>query len=317
MNAQIVPGLNVTNSETFEIGSHKDDVARLQGTPYRIAVPTPRTTTALRKDREERRASREFAREVGLRWDPQDHAHMGKYSKDEDPDRETWYYEGGVVELSIATGRVTAWDNQDGSLKAQARWAERDKEWKGEEHFTFDSTQSDVKRVQGEPLRESREGTHDKTWHYGTDLLSSEVEFLQGRVVAWSKGKEELKVRAVPGPNVTTGPTFQLGSHKDDVIRLQGTPRGISAMKSPLSLQHGGGFEKWRYGGADVSLSISGHVIDWSNPEGILKVQGIRPERKLPRDYGSSPAKVPGCLTTVVGLGLVVVTVILSAMLFT
>ena len=38
-------------------------------------------------------------------------------SGDDDSDLETWRFSGGTVEFSVSTGRVTAFDNKDGSLK--------------------------------------------------------------------------------------------------------------------------------------------------------------------------------------------------------
>ena len=305
LNVRIVPGLNVTTSETFSIGSHKDDVVRLQETPYRISVPSRRTSASIQEERENRRFHQEVMREIGKPLDPDGETPIGRY--DEDPDRETWYYEGGVVEFSIATSRVTAWDNQDGSLKAIARWPEREEEWDGEVYFTTDSTQGDVRRAQGGPHRQTMDPTGIEVWSYGKGRTPSQVNFSQGRVVAWSNWTATpLKVRIVPGTNVTSSPYFSLGFHKDDVVRLQGTPRSISALKDPFALKHGGGYETWWFGSSRISLSISGYVIDWNNPEGELKVRGIRPDRKLPRNHRYFPSQTRGG-TTLVVLGLAIV----------
>ncbi len=119
LTVRLVPGPNATTSESFSIGSHKDDVARLQGTPYRVTVPTPRTAAAIREERENRKFLRELDKELGKPPNPEDSEPVGKYSEGDDPDLETWYYNGGIVELSIATSRVTAWENKDGVLKVE------------------------------------------------------------------------------------------------------------------------------------------------------------------------------------------------------
>ena len=52
---------------------------------------------------------------------------------------------------------------------------------------------------------------------------------------------------------------FTQGSHKDDVIRLQGTPDSIQRYE-PL------GYEVWEYGDAKVEISIrDGRVLKWDN----------------------------------------------------
>ncbi len=280
LNVRIVPGLNVTTSESFSIGSHKDDVARLQGTPSRVTVPTPRTAAAIREEREHRKYMRELDRELGKPANPEDSEPVGKFSEGEDPDRETWHFTGGIVEFSIKTGRVVAWETQDGALKVQQ--PERDVEWTGEEYFTLGSNESTVKRVQGEPSSKIKKPLGTEIWRYRHH--HDKVEFMGGRVLGWSNIGRNLKVRVVPGPNITSSPIFSLGSYKDDVARLQGTPHGIDADKTPDAIRHGRDYEVWHYRGGNltfggsVTFSTSGRVIDWSNPEGVLKVHEIRPD---------------------------------------
>ena len=79
-----------------------------------------------------------------------------------------------------------------------------------------------------------------------------------------------MKVRLVPGPNVTTSRLFSLGSHKDDVARLQKTP--------PFSIHIASGRETWLFSGGSVDFSISSsRVIYYENTDGSLECQGIRP----------------------------------------
>ena len=68
------------------------------------------------------------------------------------------------------------------------------------------------------------------------------------------------------GNNATTATTFTQGSHKDDVLRLQGTPDSIQRYEAL-------GHEVWDYGSATVDISIrDGWVLKWSNSGGRLKV---------------------------------------------
>ena len=134
--------------------------------------------------------------------------------------------------------------------------------------------------------------------------LVSKVEFKSGRVLAWSNSHGDLKVRLVPGPKVTSKPLLSLGSHKDDVVRLQGTPRSITAYRAPSGMP--GGFDFWSFGGGSVHFSSSGRVIDWENNEGSLKVLGIRPDPELAENLRSADramtAQGCGSLMSILGL---------------
>ena len=236
------PGPNVTTSSFFTIDSHKDDVARLQGTPLRLTKE----------------------------WDakiPDDALKPMRYFYT----GESWQYPGGTVEFSISTRRVTAWDNRDGSLKAQKRWEEPDTERKETGFFTLGSTKKEVERIQGKAVTKTKLPRGIEEWRYDGRSMSI-VEFKSGRVQGWTDISRNLKVGLVPGPNATSQPSFSSGSHKDDVARLQTVP--------PFSIHVVRSLDKetWLFSGGSVTFShSSGRVIDYENNEGSLKAQGIRP----------------------------------------
>ena len=68
------------------------------------------------------------------------------------------------------------------------------------------------------------------TWQYG----ASSVKFSTraNEVLEWTN-HGNLRVYVAPGLNTTTGSHFTLGSHKDDVLRVQGTPDSISRYDTP------------------------------------------------------------------------------------
>ncbi len=240
LKIELVPGPNVTTSSFFTIDSHKDDVARLQRTPHRIDIEW----------------GFEFRNERDL---------TGRSFQI----RETWHFSGGTVEFSISTGRVTAWDNKDGSLKAQRQWPEYEAGLTGTNFFATGSGKPEVIKIQGKPISTEKWIEGSERWDYGN---RNEVEFKSGRVQAWTNIDGSLKVRLVPDPNATTSRLFSLGSHKDDVARLQKTP--------PLSIHisRTADRETWLFSGGSVDFSISsGRVIFYENIDGSLKCQGIRP----------------------------------------
>ena len=248
-NFRMVPGPNATSSSFFSVDSHKDDIVRLQGTPYRIDTEW----------------GFEFKNERDF---------YGRNFKI----RETWRFSGGTVEFSISPGRVTAWDNRDGSLKGQARHVHRESEWVGDDFFTVGSTKKDVQRIQGRPTQITKAPYGgEETWMYGsmTSLVRSEVTFYRGRVRGWSNYEEGLKVRLVPRPNVTSRPVISIFTHKDDVIRLQETPTSIFINPS-------GDRELWSFssdGRIEFSLPY-GRIINYENNDGSLKARGIRPQTR-------------------------------------
>ena len=84
----MVPGPNAITSSSFSINSHKDDVARLEGTPYRVTAPIRQTRASLQ---EERRSNRE----LGIKPDEDDEVIEDNISGlNNEDDRETWYFPG-------------------------------------------------------------------------------------------------------------------------------------------------------------------------------------------------------------------------------
>lgn len=82
--------------------------------------------------------------------------------------------------------------------------------------FTLGSSRQQVLEAQGKPTR-----SDDLVWEYG----SSKVFFQSGRVVTWySAPTARLKVRLDPAGPVAAKSYFTVGSTKDEVLAVQGTP---------------------------------------------------------------------------------------------
>ena len=68
-----------------------------------------------------------------------------------------------------------------------------------------------------------------------------------------------------PEANVTDSAFFTLGSHLDDVLRIQGTPSSINQYSD---------HEVWWYGLSTIDISLrDGRVTEWNNIRGNLKVR--------------------------------------------
>ena len=98
--------------------------------------------------------------------------------------------------------------------------------------------------------------------YYGT----SNVKIVGSRVRSWSDNGN-LKVRLVAGRNTSASSYFTVGSHVDDVIRLQGTPSDIIGSITRGTLY---------YGTSNVKIEGS-RVRSWSD-NGNLKVR-LAPRR--------------------------------------
>ncbi len=319
LKARLEPGPNATSVQLFAIGSHKDDVARLQGTPDSIRSPSRYTQAEIRSQRQEaRQEAREIAKILGEKYEPKSEIEDSLDSNWEK--RETWTYPDGTVEFALATGRVTAWADDGIAFNVERQPASFDEGWPGPDFFTLGSTMEEVRKVQGNPVDTSGGYSSIRnpyTWKYGDILEYVEFEYSSKKVQGWQNRYGRLKVKAIPGTTVATDPEFSLGSDEAHVIRLHGTPKSIVVSSTYDD-------EEWTYsGGSVVFQSSTGRVIYWENPQGRLKVRGIRPEGRIqrtPRERKENQGKTGGessglgCLGIVAG-GVIILPIILGAII--
>ena len=187
----LVPGPNITTATSFRIGSHKDDIARLEGTPYRVSAPLRRTRASLQRERRENR-------ELGIRPNPDEEIIDDNISGlNDDSDRETWYFQGGTVEISVCTGRVTAWGSLDDSFNAAGRTGSLHGFGAVDgEYFGIGSTKDQVSRIQGPPpSTRAREIIGEEDWHYPGGTVKFESG--SGRVIYWENRDNSLMTRGI------------------------------------------------------------------------------------------------------------------------
>ena len=81
----------------------------------------------------------------------------------------------------------------------------------------------------------------------------------------------ELRVRLTPGNRSTKALYYTRGSHQDDVLRLQGTPRSVKFTTESEKI--------WLYGSSTVTIDRKTEkVISWDNTSNNLKI-GTQPRR--------------------------------------
>lgn len=130
---------------------------------------------------------------------------------------QTWVY--GLSEVQFRDGRVSRYDNFDGSLRV-SMGPGRDPVPDEGDFFTLGSSQDDVLLVQGNPTK-----VEGNKWYFGF----SQVRFKDGRVEDFDNYFGNLKVRMAPSEASlkTTPGYFTIGSTPDQVLAVQGTPTKI------------------------------------------------------------------------------------------
>ena len=186
---------------------------------------------------------------------------------------------GPEVSIDLRTRQVVGWDdNYDRNLKVKI---EPGANTTGKPYFTVGSHQDDVVRLEGTPHEIEIDGLREKWWYSDGRILATVIiDQSDRRVVGWSNNGK-LTVQMVPGDHVTRSTHFTLGSHRDDVLRLQGTPDKVDFREQD---------EIWTYTDSWWSPDESWVVIDRSND----KVFGWYKSRiYIPYYYAGDRDRIP------------------------
>ena len=164
----------------------------------------------------------------------------------------------GTSDVFFENGRVKSW--YDGFPKLRAKLFPTS-QVERREFFTVGSTKDEVLAVQGTPSQ-----FNDSAYHYGT----SDVFFEKDRVKSWYDGFPKLKAKLLPSAQVERRDFFTIGSTKDEVLAVQGTPSQFTD-------------SAFHYGTSDVFFE-KGRVKSWYD--------GF-PKLKARMNTGSQPSKQP------------------------
>lgn len=159
---------------------------------------------------------------------------------------QTWIY--GLSEVHFTNGRVSRFNNFDGSLHIQMLPGSSG-DHNPPDHITLGSSEDEVLLVQGTPTR-----VEGDRWFYGF----AEVKFKKGNLVEYDNYFGALKMKIQPNslPSDPSG-NFTIGSSPDEVLTVQGTPTAI----------HG---NRWSYNFSSV-IFRDGKVISVVNSEKSLR----------------------------------------------
>ncbi|MBK9165366.1 MAG: DnaJ domain-containing protein [Acidobacteria bacterium] len=119
----------------------------------------------------------------------------------------------GYSSVSFQNDRVSGWSNISKNLRVRMISYSPS----SENYFTLGSTRADVVKIQGTP-----DSIIGNSYGYGY----SSITFQGNSVVGWSNISKNLKVRMLSNSEMSLN-QFTIGSSKDDVIRVQGTPDSI------------------------------------------------------------------------------------------
>ncbi|MBT8036665.1 MAG: hypothetical protein KJO21_03885 [Verrucomicrobiae bacterium] len=295
LKVSFAAGRNITQATRYTRGSHKDDVLRLQGTPdginryealgyesWKYGWSTVKISTRNERVLEwQNKGNLKVSLTAGKNITQATYYTRGSHKDDvlrlqgtpENINRykalgyESWKYGWSTVKISTRNDRVLEWQNQ-GNLKVRLAAGRNITQ---ATRYTRGSHKDDVLRLQGTPGNINRyEALGYESWKYGWSTVK--ISTRNDRVLEW-QNKGNLKVGFAAGRNITQAIQYTHGSHKDDVLRLQGTPDGINRYKAL-------GYETWTYGNSRVKISIlSAKVLDYAD-NGTLKV---KPMKSLPK----------------------------------
>ena len=206
-----------TQSRYITVGAHRDDVLRLQGTPSSWSTI---------------------------------------YNE------ETLQYGIDTITIDKRTKTVTEWTNLTGSLRVRLRPGNQTTQSR---YITVGTHRDDVLRLQGTPSSWSTI-YNEETLQYGIDTIT--IDKRTKTVTEWTNLTGSLRVRLRPGNQTTQSRYITVGTHRDDVLRLQGTPSSWSTIYNEETLQ---------YGIDTITIDKrTKTVTEWTNLTGSLKVR-LRP----------------------------------------
>jgi len=145
----------------------------------------------------------------------------------------------------------------------------------GSASFTVEagSSRTDVIRILGAPISIERRTVHrEELWYY-SDLI---VTFSADTDIVIRVGQAGAENNRGVDPGRDTPETWSIGSHKDDVARIQGSPARIERLREA-------GQEVWHFGESTVTFSVATDlVVGWDDSGSNLRASpptNLQPSR--------------------------------------
>lgn len=176
--------------------------------------------------------------------------------------QEVLYYGNSSVELT--NGSVSHYRDVDGKFRISVRPPEARLISGNTNVWTIGSSREDVFRIQGTPSRVERYAVpNEDILYYG----SSSIMLVDDQVVGYNNSGRNLKLSvesiATP-PEYLKQQSWELGSSRGDVLRIQGVPNEITSYALSCT-------EVLVYGDSRIELT-NGNVSGYDNIAGNLRV---------------------------------------------
>ena len=138
--------------------------------------------------------------------------------------------------------------------------------------FTLNSSEADVRRLAGSPTAIPTINSNTYyAWEYGNLLTYVRFSKSTRKVIAW-RSYDILLPTVMPFREVVAGASLiAIGSTKDDVARIQGTPIAVNGADDSSSF-----YDQWSYDKSGLTYirfsKATGLVTEYRNYDGSLKV---------------------------------------------
>jgi len=164
--------------------------------------------------------------------------------------QEIWTYGASTVTFAAASGKVTGWNDLAGELHVDlgppGAWSAS--------FYTLGSPKTAVLDLQGTPTAvTSSAAPNDETWRYGASTVSFNAS--TGLVAGWGNFDGQLKVE-LEDRRLSSADSIQIGSTKEDVVHVLGTPAWVNAHSES-------GRETWGYSSGTATFTSDGLVSEW------------------------------------------------------
>lgn len=139
----------------------------------------------------------------------------------------------------------------------------------GTSAFTLGSAEADVRRLAGTPTAVSNIFSDYYEWRYSDSLSLVRFSTTTRKVIGWRSYDIQLPT-TMPFRESASGSTrIAVGSTKDDVARIQGTPRAVDKTLQAL------GYEEWAYDKIGLTWvrfsTTTGLLTEYQNYDGSLR----------------------------------------------
>jgi hypothetical protein len=168
----------------------------------------------------------------------------------------------GKSQVELSNGLVVRYSDVDRNLKASATELPAPITQAG--LWDVGSIKETVFQIQGTPSRVAQYDYSDQeTLYYG----NSTIDLSSGRVTGYDNRDRNLKVQMAPVLTAedSHSPVWTTDSHREDVLRVQGTPTQVMLNASTCA-------ETLYYGNSMVSLK-NGFIAGYDNLDRNLRVQ--------------------------------------------